>query len=194
MSGPGRAPADELELKALVADPPAVARMLGAAGATLEYRGVMVDRRLDWRGSLEERDEVLRLRSYRPRDGSPPYGVLGWKGPRGTRGQYRHRAELETRVPEPETVLAVLERAGFAVTLVIERSVEIYHLYDAVLRLEWYPDMDVLLEVEGAPAAIERAIGATGVPRDRFLPESLDYFLAAYEARTGRPGRIATAP
>jgi adenylate cyclase class IV len=189
-----RAPVDELEVKALVADPTAVRRALEAAGAVLDYRGAMVDRRLDRAGSLTARDEVLRLRVYRPADGTPPYGVLAWKGPRGARGGYRHRAELETRVPEPEAVLAILERAGLEVTLVIERSIEVYRLFGAILRLEWYPAMDVLLEVEGAPAAMERAIAATGLARESFLPESLDYFLAAYEARTGRPGRIASEP
>src|SRR5207245_8050581 len=69
--------------------------------------------------------------------------------------------------------------------------VEIYRLGQAVLRIEWYPVMDVLLEVEGEPAEIERAIAATGLPRDRFFPESLPHFVAAYEARTGRPARIA---
>src|SRR5439155_2342357 len=64
-------------------------------------------------------------------------------------------------------------------------------LGQAVLRIEWYPVMDVLLEVEGEPAEIERAIAATGLPRDRFFPESLPHFVAAYEARTGRPARIA---
>jgi adenylate cyclase class IV len=189
-----RAPIDELEVKAQVTDPAALRRALEDAGAVLEYRGAMVDRRLDRAGSLTTRDEVLRLRVFRPVDGSPAYGVLAWKGPRGARGGYRHRAELETRVPEPDVVLAILERAGLEVTLVIERSVEVYRLFGAILRLEWYPAMDVLLEVEGAPAAMERAIAATGLPRERFLPESFDYFLTAYEARTGRRGRIASEP
>ena len=191
MSDIGRAPVDELEVKAPVADPAAVRRAIEAAGATLEYRGLMVDRRFDREGALTARDEVLRLRTFRPADGSPPWGVLGWKGPHGARDGYRHRTELETRVPEPDTVVAILERAGLAVSLVIERSVEVYRLFGAVLRLEWYPAMDVLLEVEGAPAAMERAIAATGLPRAGFLPESLDYFLAAYRARTGRVGQIA---
>ena len=64
-------------------------------------------------------------------------------------------------------------------------------LGEAVLRVEWYPAMDVLLEVEGEPPAIERAIAATGLPRDRFLPESLPYFVAQYEARTGRAALLA---
>src|SRR5439155_23774 len=107
-------------------------------------------------------------------------------GSRSQRGHYRHRPEVEARVSDGDAVVTVLERLGFAVSLRIDRTVEIYRLGQAVLRIEWYPVMDVLLEVEGEPAEIERAIAATGLPRDRFFPESLPHFVAAYEARTGR--------
>jgi hypothetical protein len=72
----------------------------------------------------------------------------------------------------------------------IDRTIAEYRLAQAAVRIEWYPAMDVLVEVEGEPATIERAIAATGIPRDRFLPESLPFFIAAYERRTGRPARI----
>lgn len=189
MSGP----ADELEVKARVEDPEALRRALARAGAERTFQGEMIDRRVDRDGQLEMRDEVLRLRVYRPGDGSTAYGVLAWKGPVSVRGAFRHRREIEARVADPDAVLAILERLGFAVTRRIDRTVESYRLREAVLRLEWYPAMDVLIEVEGAPAAIERAIAATGLPRDRFLAESLPYFVAAYEARTGRPARLCAA-
>jgi len=185
------AAADELEVKARVADPAAVRRALTQAGATLEFSGAMLDRRLDRGGMLKARDEVLRLRVYRPADGSPAYGVLGWKGPHSARRGYRHRAELEARVADPDATLAILEHAGFRVSLEIDRTVEIYRLPGVVLRLEWYPAMDVLLEVEGEPRAIERGIAATGLPRADFLPESLKHFTAEYKARTGKSARVA---
>ena len=177
---------DELEVKARVVDPDAVRAALARAGGTLEFRGDMIDRRFDQGRSLVERDEVLRLREFVPGDGTPPYGVLGWKGPPSQRGVYRHRAEAEARVAAPAAVVTILERLGFTVALRIDSRVEVYRLGLAVLRLEWYPAMDVLLEVEGEPADIERAIAATGLERDQFLPESLPYFVAQYEARTGR--------
>src|SRR5207245_3727531 len=138
---------------------------------------------------MVRRYEVPPRRNYRPPDVSPAYGVLGCKGPHSKRGKYRHREESEARIADPDAALTILERLGFEVTLRIDRTVEIYRLGDAVLRLEWYPRMDVLLEVEGEPAAIERAIPATGLARERFLPESLAHFVEAYEARTGRRAR-----
>jgi hypothetical protein len=61
----------------------------------------------------------------------------------------------------------------------------------AALRVERYPRMDVLLEVEGSPAAIERAIAATGIPRDAFGTARLVDYKLAFERRTGL--RAATA-
>jgi adenylate cyclase class IV len=182
---------DELELKARVDDPAALRRALTAAGAELAYRGVMIDRRYDRRERLRKRDEVIRLRVYQPADGSAEWGVLGWKGPAGKRDGYRHRKEWESRVDDPRAVRVVLRRLGYKVVLRIDRAIEQYRFGEATLRLEWFPAMDVLLEVEGSPDAIERAIAATGLSRDAFLAEALPFFTAAYEQRTGRSARVA---
>jgi hypothetical protein len=45
--------------------------------------------------------------------------------------------------------------------------------------------MDVLVEVEGEPAAIESAIEALGLPRGTFTNERLASFVAGFEHRTG---------
>ena len=181
---------DELELKARVDDPAALERLLLRAGAQLAFRGAMVDRRYDRGGVLAERDEVLRLRISQPPTG-PPAGVLSWKGPVSVRNGYKHREERETRVADSDEALAILERLGYDVVMRIDRTIAEYRLGDATVRIERYPAMDVLVEVEGEPEAIERAVAATGVARDRFLPEALPYFVAEYEARTGRRARIA---
>lgn len=183
--------ADELEVKARVEDPEGLRAALARAGAALEFRGDMLDRRFDRDGTLATRDEMLRLRMFRPADGQPAYGVLGWKGAQMQRRGYRRRPEAETRVADPEATVTILERLGFEVSLRIDRRVEVYRLRRAVLRLEWYPAMDVLLEVEGEPPDIEQAIAATGLARDRFLAESLPYFVAAYERRTGQTALLA---
>jgi len=184
---------DELELKARVDDPDTLRQALLAAGAELVYCGAMLDRRFDRKERLRRHDEVVRLRVYHPEDRSTEWGVLGWKGPVGKRDGYRHREEWESRVDDPRAVLVVLRHLGYKIVLRIDRAVEQYRLGDATLRLEWYPAMDVLLEVEGPPQDIERAITATGLPRESFLPESLPYFTEAYEQRTGRIARVSRA-
>lgn len=191
---------DELELKARLEDPAAVERLLVGAGAQLVFRGEMIDRRYDHGGgkggggrSLSDRDEILRLRIYRPAAGEtgPAVGVLSWKGPVSVRNGYKHREEREARVADPDEARAILERLGYHVVMRIDRTIAEYRLGGASIRIERYPAMDVLVEVEGAPAAIERAVAATGLARERFLPEALPYFVAEYEARTGRRARIA---
>lgn len=191
MSAPASPPADELEVKGRVDDPDALRAALASAGAELEFRGDMIDRRFDRDRTLARRDELLRLRLFRPADGTPAYGVLGWKGAHSRRGRYRHRAEAEARVADPEAAVTILERLGFSVSLRIDRRVEVYRVGEAMLRIEWYPAMDVLLEVEGEPPAIEQAIAATGLDRKSFVAESLPYFVAQYETRTGRSAQLA---
>ena len=90
--------------------------------------------------------------------------------------------------------LAILQRLGYQIVMRIDRTIAEYALAGARVRIEWYPDMDVLAEVEGAPESIEHAVAATGLPRERFLPEALSFFMEQYEARTGRPARIAAEP
>lgn len=178
---------DELELKARVDDPAALETALQRAGAELVFRGEMKDRRYDRGGELRARDEVLRLRTYR---GTASYGVLAWKGPVSIRGGYKRREEHETRVEDSGAALSILEHLGYEVVMRIDRTIAEYRLAHAAVRIEWYPAMDVLVEVEGEPMAIERAIAATGLPRDRFLSESLPFFITAYERRTGLAARI----
>lgn len=185
----GFAPSHELEVKARVPSPTALRRALVAAGARREFRGRMRDLILDRGDRLAPRGEVLRLRVYRR--GAAVQGVLAWKGPARARGAYRHRLELEVRVADPDAVLQILGRLGFRETVRIDRRVEIWRLGKTVLRIERYPRMDTLVEVEGAPGAIERAIAATHLARERFLPVSLSHFVRAYEIRTGRRARLA---
>lgn len=181
----------ELELKARVDDPAALERALQAAGAELVFRGEMIDRRYDRKGKLDKRDEVLRLRVYQPAGAAAPYGVLGWKGPASVQDGYKHRAEHETRVADPDSARTILEQLGYEVVLRIDRTIAEYRLAGAAVRIEWYPAMDVLVEVEGEPTAIERAVRSTGLPRERFLPEALSHFVGDYERRTGRAARLA---
>src|SRR5256714_2565516 len=149
MRSVGSAPADELEVKARVDDPAALRRALERAGARLEFRGAMLDRRFDRAGELDARDEVLRMRIFRPADSAPAYGVLGWKGPRSQRGQYRHRPEVEARVGDAEAVVSLLEHLGFAVSLRIDRTVEVYRLGQAVLPPGGGPPLAAALAVGG---------------------------------------------
>jgi adenylate cyclase class IV len=179
----------ELELKAVVADPERLRSRLREAGAELRSGGRMVDVRYDRDGELTLRDEVLRARTYRHAEGGVDF-VLAWKGPtqRSPDG-YKLREEVELSIgADPGHLLQAL---GYRPVYVIEREIEVWHLGQATARLERYPRMDVLVEVEGEPAAIERVVAASGIPRDEFTAESLTEFVRRYEERTGAPAELA---
>lgn len=184
--------AEELELKAVVPDPAQLQRRLERAGLRPAFRGLLRDRRYDHEGELLRRDEVLRTRVYQT-DGSGERRVqLAWKGPTGVSGGYKHRRELEYDLANGADPAPLLEALGYRVAQAIDRHIECYQAGDTSLRIEWYPGMDVLLEVEGPPDGIERAIALTGIPRAEFLPEALPLFVERYERRTGTRARLAT--
>lgn len=179
----------------MVAEPDAIRSRLLAAGAKPGFTGLMLDRRYDRNGELFARDEVLRLRVFRDAAGDESFH-LGWKGPTGvTPDGYKARRELEYRVeaegPPPHQLL---EQLGFAESQRIDRYVEYFHLGGTTVRLEWYPRMDVLMEIEGDPEGIEAALRATGIQRSEFTAESLVSFAARYGLRTGRPAVLALEP
>ncbi len=184
----------EYELKAVVSNPGALRERLRAAGAVPRFMGRMTDLRYDRAGELITRDEVLRVRTFHHPDGDE--AILAWKGPtmRSPEG-YKLREEIELPVSRPDAdpgrLLAAL---GYQPVHAVEREVEVYRLGDATARLEIYPRMDVLLEVEGEPAAIEHAIAASGIPRSEFTAESLAEFVRRFEERSGQAAVLATGP
>ncbi|AHG90090.1 hypothetical protein J421_2553 [Gemmatirosa kalamazoonensis] len=180
----------ELELKAVVDDVDAVRRRVELAGGRLLLEGRMIDRRFDAPdGSMTARDEVLRTRRIEHRDGSVE-GSLDWKGPTRTLDGYKAREERSARV-DAESVEIVLTRLGYVRTREVERDVAMYALGDATVRFERYPRMDTLVEVEGDGPAIERAIVALGMPRDRFTDTRLSALAAEYERRTGQRAALS---
>ncbi|MES2125372.1 MAG: hypothetical protein V4503_11865 [Gemmatimonadota bacterium] len=180
----------ELELKAVVPDPAALGKRLRDAGFGPTFTGRMRDRRFDRNGEFAAVGEVVRVRAYQGENGIRE--VIGWKGTTSVNADgYKQREEVESGLCDGAPGDALLERLGFGVVHAIDRFVEIFDVYGAMLRIEWYPDADTLLEVEGDGAAIERAIGITGLERTGFTSEPLVAFAERFQERSGRPARLA---
>lgn len=176
---------EEVELKGVVPDEADARRRLEAAGARLAYEGRLEDLRYDTRDrALAGQDHVLRVRVYRTAEGAR--ASIDWKGPTRYEGGYKRREELSSGASDGDALVAILERLGYVVTREIEREIAQYEVHGAVVRLERYPRMDLLVEVEGTPDAIERAIATLGIPREAFTSERLPAFVARYEQRTGQ--------
>ncbi|HEY5087122.1 MAG TPA: class IV adenylate cyclase [Gemmatimonadaceae bacterium] len=184
------APTREVEVKARVEDLDAARRNIERAGAVLVFDGRLRDRVYDTPDrTLAAWDQVLRLRTYISHPGVSAH--LDWKGPTSREGGFKVRSELTTSVSEPDALASVLERLGYEVVREIDRDIAQYELASsdaetvAVVRFERYPRMDTLVEVEGPPTQIERAIDALAIPRSHFSGDRLIDFVRAYEARTG---------
>lgn len=174
----------EVELKSVVDDIPQRRALVERAGGTLTWAGRLLDRRYDTpEHSLAHRDHVLRLRVYEGKRESR--AELDWKGPTGHSDGYKVREELGVHVAEHDVLADMLARLGYVVTVEIDREIAQYELGGATVRFERYPRLDDLVEVEGTPEQIERAIVALGMPREGFTTERLPDFVRRYEARTG---------
>jgi adenylate cyclase class IV len=182
----------EVELKAVLDSWRDRSTRLDRAGATRVFFGRIEDRRYDTDArSLAARDIVLRLRLYRGSDGAR--AELEFKGPTAYEDGYKVRDEIGSRVSDPESVALMLSGLGYLVTRAIDRDIEQWDIGGASVRFERYPRMDDLVEVEGEPEAIERAITALGIPRSAYTAERLTDFAMRYEARTGTRAALSDA-
>lgn len=179
----------EVELKGVVADPAALRERLLAAGAREVYRGALFDARYDLPSrELLAKDHVLRLRVYEGASGRR--AVLDWKGPTGYDTGYKVREEISTPCGDGIAMAEVLARMGYVVIREIDREIEQFEVQGTTCRVERYPRMDVLVEVEGEPEAIESVIALAGMARADFTSERLPEFILRYEARTGERAAI----
>jgi predicted adenylyl cyclase CyaB len=179
----------EIELKAVVPDEEECLTRLLAAGATPLSEGRLEDRRYDYPDRrLTMRDVVLRLRVQR--NSTHPSASLDWKGAATYEGGYKHREETSVPIGNPAQMAQILEALGYEVTRAVDRDIRMLRLGHATMRFERFPRMDTLLEVEGSPDSIERAIAASGLARESFTPDRLYQFVQRYEARTGHRAAI----
>jgi adenylate cyclase class IV len=182
----------EVELKSTVDDVQRRRALVEGAGGRIVFAGRLEDRRWDtYDRALAAKDHVLRVRVYRT--ASDVRAELDWKGPTRREGGYKLREELGTSVADPDVLNAILIHLGYEVTIAIDREIVQYDLNGTMIRFEHYPRMDDLVEVEGTPGQIERAISLLGLPRDGFTTDRLPDFVMRYEARTGERAAISIA-
>jgi adenylate cyclase class IV len=181
----------EVELKGLLtsdAEFASARARLEAAGAELMYEGRLEDKRYDTTDrTLAAQDHVLRLRVYRSKT---VVASLDFKGPTTYADGFKVREEHTVGADDPVALANILEAMGYIITREIDREIAQYRHAGAVIRFERYPRMDILVEVEGEPEAIERAILTLEMDREGFTTERLPDFVLKYESRTGERAAI----
>lgn len=182
----------EIELKAVVDDLALRRRLVEEGGGQLEKEGYLQDRRWDTEAeSIRGRDHVLRIRVFNGHPGNE--ASLEWKGPTRAADGYKLREEIGTAIADAAALSEMMERLGLQVTRTIDREIVQFKLDGATVRFESYPRMDILVEVEGSPAQIERAVAVIGLPRDAYSADSLPDFMARFEQRTGKRPVVCAA-
>jgi adenylate cyclase class IV len=182
----------EVELKAVLDSWRDRSIRLERAGATRVFVGRLEDRRFDTAAqTLAARDIVLRLRTYTSTDGSR--AELEFKDATAYEDGYKVREEIGSSVSDPEAIAKMLSGLGYTVIRAIDRDIEQWTVLGASVRFERYPRMDDLVEVEGAPEAIERAIAVLGIARDAYTAERLTDFVVRFERRTGERAALSHA-
>ena len=181
----------EVELKSVIDDIDAACAAVERAGGKLVFEGALIDLRYaDNAGEMLRNDHGLRLR-VNDSDGARE-GHLDWKGPTRYEDGYKVREELSTSAGDPDALAVILANLGYVVVREIERRIVQYSLNGATVRFEEYPRMDALVEIEGAPDDIEKAIEATGLSRSGFNSNRLADFVAQFEERTGHRAALSS--
>ncbi len=182
----------EMEVKAVVPDEGMVRARLAAAGARPVFEGTLLDRRYDTPArTLTARDAVLRLRVQRAAAGDAnARATIEFKGAASIVEGYKVREETGSVVDDAEALDAILKSLGYEITREVEREVAVFTVAGATVRLERYPRMDVLVEVEGDAPQIERAIAVLALPRRAFTADALVTFVRRFEERTGQRAAI----
>ncbi len=157
----------EIEVKIEVRDADEARRRLGAAGAVALSPRVFEDNRVwdDRDGTLRATRRLLRLRSAGGRH------TLTFKKPPEGSGEatgYKVRIEHETTVGDPGETARILEGLGYRVAWRYQKYRQSYRLEGVEIDLDETP-LGVFLELEGPPAAIDRAARALGFGREHYV-------------------------
>ena len=157
-------------------------RLLRAAGFRVSKRRVFeANTLLDTpRGTLRRACSLLRIRA------AGGAALLTFKGPAAA-GKYKSREELEVEVRDPRGLHDLLARLGFVKTLRYEKyRAEYRRPGEAGLATLDEVPFGVYLELEGAPAWIDRNARRMGFPESAYLTDSYFGLYAAYCRAHGR--------
>jgi len=166
-----------------------MARRLQAVGATLEDPRVFEENHIldDPDGRLRERQVILRVRLVNGR------GLVTVKEKiAGDQGDYKMQHEQESTVGDGASLLATLHAAGFVTAYRYQKYRRVFRRGDLLITLDELPLGDYL-ELEGAPADIDRTAGELGFSRSDYINESYrDLHLRCWEeaGRRGEPAAL----
>ncbi len=180
----------EIEVKLRLPSADHARRRLAALGAREMRRRVFEDNLVyDLpSGTLEREGRLLRLR----RAGNDAW--LTYKEPAHDDLRHKVRREFETPIADPVALERILAALGFHVTYRYQKYRTVYRLEDLELAVDETP-LGCFLELEGTPAAIERAARALGFAEGDYIRETYrDLHRTAIAQGTASPGDLVFPP
>ena len=178
--------ADEVEIKFVVEDLPALEEKLRALGLHLQTpRTHELNTLYDTaKGELRKSGQLLRLRQY----GST--WTLTHKA-RGRQGVHKTRVETETQVADGENMHAILRSLGYQPSFRYEK-----------FRAEWSDGqghvvvdetpIGNLAEIEGQPEWIDSTAARLCVTRKQYITKNYAQLFGEWKERTHRPAQAMT--
>lgn len=166
----------------------AVERLLGIGARPVSLR-VFEDNRVldDERGSLALAGKLLRLRTAGGRS------TLTVKSAAESGTRHKVRGEIEIDVEDPAVALRFLEILGYRVVWRYQKVRSTYALPEIEATVD-ETAIGCWVELEGDPAAIDRAAEALGFSPDRYVTATVRELAEAHAARSGRePGDLLLA-
>lgn len=158
----------EIEAKLRCENPESLRRRLRELGA--EYVGQVMESNifLDTQDeSLRAGDCGLRLRVNRDLADDSQRIVLTYKGPRRP-GVLKSREEIELRVDDQTSAVALFERLGFVRTLTFEKRRQTWRLDGCSVELDELPHIGTFVEIEGSSEAqvlaLQKRLGLADQP------------------------------
>lgn len=139
-------------------------------------------------GGLRARCLLLRLRC------AGRHAILTFKGP-AAKGKYKSRQEIETIVQDHAVLQRILSGLGFAPVFRYEKYRTEYRRDDGpgVAALDETP-IGVYLELEGAPAWIDRSARLLGFSETSYITSTYGDLYSVYCRRKGIPARDLLFP
>jgi adenylate cyclase class 2 len=158
--------AQEIEVKFLLRDRPALVRRLQAIGAQQLYPETFEDNIvLDRRGELRTKGALLRVRKF------GRYALATFKGPVAFDGNVKTREEVQTGVESFELAIQLFDSLGFKPTFRYQKFREVWRVRDVEVVIDRTPIGDYF-EIEGAVETIRTVAEELGMTMDTAIRQS----------------------
>lgn len=171
----------ETEIKLPVRNPSRISSRLRSMGAQLHHRKHFEDNFVLDYPDRRLRDSGSLLRVRVTRQGAQ----LTFKGPARVRQRMKIRRELETRVPDGTTLLAILGKLGLRTTFRYQKFRTEYRLGTLHVTLDETP-IGHFMEIEGPPRRIASLAKKLGFESASFISDTYYDLFLFYRKGSGK--------